>query len=31
VLADPNWTNHAARALGTAAAVPPQYQRAVPT
>lgn len=30
VLADPNWTNHAARALGTAAAVPPQYQRAVP-
>lgn len=30
VLADPNWTNQAARALGTAPALPPQYQRAVP-
>ena len=30
VLADPNWPNHAARALGAAPAVPPQYQRATP-
>lgn len=30
VLADPNWTNQAALALGTAPALPPQYQRAVP-
>ena len=30
-LADPNWANHAASALGTAPALPPQYRRSVPT